>query len=211
MKVSEKSLELNIGAELLGLLRNSWGMPKAYLRGLTQAEERAEGIDFFVQLNANARIFAFQFKAPHGKKESLPYRYTLVRYQHDPLFQLSQFSPKGVFYVLPYYVTFKKLQQNVPNLMLDTWFLNLRHMRPLELFGNFKSRTIRCSNGQAVVNPEYELVRLRDLSFSPTEAIPAPIFADWYGDFRSRRIEAERRGNPWLVRALRVAIVEPEA
>jgi hypothetical protein len=26
MKVSEKSLELNVGAELLGLLRGSWGV-----------------------------------------------------------------------------------------------------------------------------------------------------------------------------------------
>ena len=39
MKVSEKSLELNVGAELLALLRGPWGMPKAYLWGLTQREE----------------------------------------------------------------------------------------------------------------------------------------------------------------------------
>src|ERR1700692_4076341 len=36
MKVSEKSLELNVAAELLALLRNGWGLQKAYLRGLTQ-------------------------------------------------------------------------------------------------------------------------------------------------------------------------------
>ena len=210
MKVSEKSLELNIGAELLGLMRNSWGMPKAYLRGLTQAEERREGVDFFVQLNPSTRIFAFQFKAAHGKKEYIPYKYTLVRYQHDPLFQLSQFSPRGVFYVFPYYVTFKKLQKNVPTLMLDTWFVNVRQMSPPQLFGNYKTRTVRCSNGKAVVNPEYELGRLRDMSFNREEAVPAGTFAEWYGDFRNRRMEAERRGNPWLVRGLRVAIVQPE-
>jgi hypothetical protein len=32
MKVSEKSLELNVGAELLELLRVNWGFSKAYLR-----------------------------------------------------------------------------------------------------------------------------------------------------------------------------------
>jgi hypothetical protein len=64
LKVSEKSLELNVGAELLGLLRGSWGMPKAYLRGFTQLEEKQEGVDFFVQLNPATRMFAFQFKAP---------------------------------------------------------------------------------------------------------------------------------------------------
>jgi hypothetical protein len=71
MKVSEKSLELNIGAELLGLMRTTLGMPKACLRGLTQAEERQEGVDCFVELNPNARIFAFQFKAPHEKRNPI--------------------------------------------------------------------------------------------------------------------------------------------
>lgn len=209
MKVSEKSLELNIGAELLGLMRNSWNMPKAYLRGLTQAEERQEGADFFAQLDPKTHIFAFQFKAPHGKKESVPYKYTLMRYQHEPLFQLSQTSPQGVFYVLPRYVTFKKLQNDVPHLLLDTWFLNVAQMTTSQLFGNFKSRTVRCSGGTAAVNPEYKLVRLRDLSFKRSEAVPAPAFADWYRGFRRRRTETERRGNPMLVRGLRVAIVEP--
>jgi len=40
MKVSEKSLESNVAAELLGLLRGSWRLPKAYLRGLPQREEK---------------------------------------------------------------------------------------------------------------------------------------------------------------------------
>jgi hypothetical protein len=35
MKVSAESLELNVGAELLGAFRGNWGLPKAYLRGLS--------------------------------------------------------------------------------------------------------------------------------------------------------------------------------
>ena len=67
-KVSEKSLELNIGSELLDLIRWRWRMPKAYLRGLTQqAEERREGVDFFTEMSPATRIFAFQFKAPKGQ------------------------------------------------------------------------------------------------------------------------------------------------
>lgn len=99
MKVSEKCLELNIGAELLGLLRNSWGMPKAYLRGLTQREESQQGVDVFVHLDPATHIFAFQFKAPQGAVDASPYRYTLMRDQHDLLFMLSQLSPNSVFYV----------------------------------------------------------------------------------------------------------------
>ena len=60
-----------------------------------------------------------------------------------------------------------------------------------------------------MVNPEYKLERLHDVSFKREEAVPVRTFADWYGSFRSRRIQTEKRGNPWLVRGLRVAIVEP--
>jgi hypothetical protein len=207
MKVSEKSLELNVGAEILGLMRNSWGMPKAYLRGLTQAEENQEGVDFFVELNPNARIFAFQFKAPHGKTDLAPYKYTLAKYQHDPLFQLSQQSPHGVFYVFPYYATVTKLQTDVPSLMLDTWFLNVAQMPAPQLFGSFQSRTIKCTAGKAVVNPEYKLERLHDMPFDRESAVPARSFAEWYGSFREVRRRLEQRRNPWLVRGLRVAVV----
>ena len=60
MKVSEKTLELNVGAELLALLRGPFEMRKAYLRGLTQREESQEGVDFFAQLTPETTIFAFQ-------------------------------------------------------------------------------------------------------------------------------------------------------
>ena len=46
-------------------------MPKAYLRGLTQQEERREGADFFANLPGDIRIFAFQFKAPRGPIDGL--------------------------------------------------------------------------------------------------------------------------------------------
>ncbi len=48
MRVSEKSLELNVGAELLQLFRRVY--PRFFLRGLTQAEERREGVDIFAQM-----------------------------------------------------------------------------------------------------------------------------------------------------------------
>ena len=59
MKVSEKSLELNVGAELLTRMRGPLNMPKAYLRGLTQREEHRTGVDFFARLPDGTRIFAF--------------------------------------------------------------------------------------------------------------------------------------------------------
>lgn len=212
MKVSEKSLELNIGAELLGLLRGSWGMPKAYLRGLTQNEEKQEGVDFFVQLDPATRLFAFQFKAPKGKAEATPYQYILVRDQHESLFALAQHSPSSVFYVFPFYVTPAKLQQDVPQLLQDTWLLDLCQMPTGQTFGATKrTRIIRCQPGNAFINPEYRLQRLVDISRLDSHGISVEGFASWYKlhrEFDRPTVRAKRR-SPWLVRGLRLVIVAP--
>lgn len=209
MKLSEKSLELNVGAELLGLLRGPWGMPKAYLRGLTQREEKQEGVDFFVQLDPETRVFAFQFKAPKGSVEATPYRYMVVREQHELLFNLSQLAPGAVFYVLPFYVTPAKLQQDVPQLVQDTWLLDVGQMPISPLFGPWKSRTIRCVAGQAYVNPGYRVRKLADIRKLRSKGIPVRSFARWYIRPREHANVPLRRRNPWVVRGLRVVIVPP--
>jgi len=212
LKVSEKSLELNVGAELLALLRGSWGAPKAYLRGLTQREEKQEGVDFFVELDPATRVFAFQFKAPKGGVDVAPYRYTLRRPQHELLYDLAQFSPSSVFYVFPYYVTAAKLHRDVPDLVKDTWLLDVDQMPPAAVFGAAATKTIRCDGGLAVVNPEYEMRPLREMS--PPHGVSAPRFASWYSRFREVAGHAvdrqTRRRDPWLARGLRVVIALPE-
>jgi hypothetical protein len=125
------------------------------------------------------------------------------------LYQLSSLSPNGVFYVFPYYVTFQKLQQQVPNLMLDTWLLNINQMPTAQAFGTAQSRTIQCNGPNAVINPEYKLERLHDMRIDPNNAVPARRFAEWYGQFRNLRGQAEERRDPWLVRGLRVVIIQP--
>lgn len=207
MKVSEKSLELNVGAEILGFLRNQLGMPKAYLRGLTQGEERQEGADFFVQLDPATKIFAFQFKRPKGQSEHAPYSYTLKRDQHIELFRLAGDWPGSTFYVFPFYVTPQKLRQDVPNLAQDTWLLDLSGMPTEQVFSGQKTKTIYCEAGRAQVNPEYKLFRLGDMR--RIEGIPVQAFARWYNSFRSLQDEAMDRRDSWLARGLRVVIVTP--
>ena len=210
MKASEKSLELNVGAELLALLRGPWRMPKAYLRGLTQREESQEGVDFFAQLSRRTRIFAFQFKAPKGRREGEPYRFTIRRQQHENLSRLVGRSIGDVFYVLPYYVRPTKLQGHVPNLLSDTWFLPVGSMTGTDPFGTHATRTVRCERGVASINPDYELRRAEALELG--DGIPAGRFADWYAGLHGKSDELTsvgRRKDPWLVRGLRVAIVPP--
>lgn len=207
-------------------------MPKAYLRGLTQREERQEGVDFFAQLAPKTRIFAFQFKAPKGRQEGEPYRFTIQRRQHEKLSTLAGGSRGNVFYVLPYYVMPAKLQRFVPRLLRDTWFLPVGSMKGTDPFGTYKTRTVRCERGLASINPEYELRGVDDLE--PSDGIPAGQFAEWYADLHiesDKAISSEPHidpslvpglhtksadaispkpgRNPWLVRGLRVAIVQP--
>lgn len=211
MRVSEKSLELNIGAELLDIIRNGLGRPKTYLKGLTQRQEAEEGVDFFVQLDPATRIFAFQFKAPRGGIDAFPYRYSLNRDQHDALFALAERAPNSAFYVLPFYVTSNKLHNDVPDLAQDTWLLSIDQMPTGEVFGTANSKIVRCWAGQAIINPEYELRRLRDFSRENASAagVPAEAFASWYSLYRGTQIVGPRRRSPWLVRGLQVAIVMP--
>ena len=158
-----------------------------------------------MQLTPGTRIFAFQFKAPKGKTESQPYLFRLEREQHDLLVALAAMSPGSVFYVFPFYLTPQKLQQNVPALLKDTWLLDVAQAPTEPLFATYKSRTLRCSAGRALVNPEYRLASLQEANLGASRGIPAEAFAAWYRERLSRR----HPRNPWRVRGLRISIVPP--
>ena len=210
MKVSEKSLELNVGAELLTQLRGTRNMPKAYLRGLTQREESRTGVDFFAQLPHNTRIFAFQFKAPKGRSDRLPYRFTLSRCQHMLLHALAQQAPRAVHYVFPFYVSTPKLEHYVPNLAQDTWLLPAAPLNVTAVFSRQMTKTVQCFPGLALVNPEYEMSNLAEVELSSEDGIQPDLFAEWYRELRQHDLEQPprlRRMNPHIVRGLRVVIV----
>lgn len=214
MNISEKSLELNVGAELLNCLRGPWGMPKAYLQGLAQREEKQQGVDFFAQLDPATRIFAFQFKAPKGSVDWPPYKFTLQREQHARLHALAQASKNGVFYVLPFYASHPKLQHDVPKLLRDTWFLPVEPMTEPKVFGKNKTKIVHCYLGLTRINPEYELRNASEMEIARHAGVPAEQFTSWYKELRGHSVfnkQRTRRMNPWLVRGLRVAIVESEA
>ena len=185
-------------------------MPKAYLQGLTQLEEKRQGVDFFAQLDPKTRIFAFQFKAPKGPLDQLPYKYTLQREQHLRLHELAKTSKDSVFYVLPFYVSHHKLQHDVPNLLQDTWLLPIAPMTHNKVFGSKKTKVVHCYPYLASVNPEFKLRNLSEMEITYRAGVPAEKFASWYEELRGRNVLSEtriRRMNPWLVRGLRIAIV----
>lgn len=211
MKVSEKSLELNVGAELLALLRGRMKMPKAYLRGLTQREESRSGADFFVQLPSTVRIFAFQFKAPRGPSDRFPYRFTLSRKQHEMLHTLAQNDAGAVHYVFPFYVSTPKLVRDVPSLSRDTWLLPVAPLDVSTVFAGQKTKRIRCLRGTASINPEYNMKNLAKIALSWEDGVHPGRFAEWYRELwlkgRKHYGDSTRR-SPQIVRGLRVTIIE---
>ena len=209
-KVPEKTLELNVGAELLTRLRGPMGMSQSYLRGLTQLEESQYGVDFFARLPDTSRVFAFQFKAPKRAQDYPPYTFLLRRDQHEMLYDLSQQYPDAVHYVLPFYVGIGKLEHDVPNLSRDTWLLPASAFDAIALFANQATKTIKCSSGIARFNPSSEMVNLSDFMLTWKNGVHPRPFADWYAQHLSkgkRRDDHKHRRNPHLVRGLRISIV----
>jgi len=62
--VSEKTLELNIGAEILQLIRQKHGCHCAFWIGMKQDQEAGNGIDELISNVPSGMHLALQFKAP---------------------------------------------------------------------------------------------------------------------------------------------------
>ena len=213
MRVSEKSLELNVGAELLDIIRNKWGYPKTYLQGLTQKQESEKGVDFYAHLCPCAHILAFQFKRPSSTEDyRTPYKFVIQKVQHSKLYELARRNRGSVYYVLPFYASNYKLQRDVPRLLKDTWLLPVDDMQPDNIFKGKKSTTVYCYPSFAKINPEFPLIPALELEMGHNVGIPAEEFAAWYSEvlsqiqedseFKSRR----RRKTPGIFRGLHISI-----
>ena len=120
-EVSEKSLELNVCAEMLQCLRGYPDYRKALWIGLTQREERQQGLDTRIR-NADDLALMLQFKSPwatyYGDNF---YKFSVNKRQHEALERLG--NPEAVFYAFPLYSRWTKADKDAPNLLQDTWLL----------------------------------------------------------------------------------------
>jgi hypothetical protein len=215
-KVSEKTLELNVGAEILQIIRSQHGCSRAFLRGLTQAEEHAHGVDFYAELPNSTRVYAFQFKAPKKKPEGEPYLFTVRRDQHTALYRTASGNPGSVFYCFPYYVETAKLVTHLPTLLTETWLLDVASVAPT-VFGTNKSKTVRCQGGVAQINPEYKLISLVEIKKARKGV--KPLFGEGLTlemlqemlKMLLKRPGAKTRLSSWLTRELRAVFVLPES
>ena len=132
-EVSEKSLELNVCAELLQHIRSWPGCEKALWLGLTQAQERRKGIDELIRNVGPGFSLMLQFKAPWPTSlvDSL-YKFSINERQHEALEQLASQYPEAVYYVFPLYSKWTKADRHAPDLAQDTWLVPVSSM-PLTL------------------------------------------------------------------------------
>ena len=82
-EVSEKSLELNVCSEMLQCLRGYPDYRKALWVGLTQREERQQGLDARIR-NAGDLALMLQFKSPWATYygDNL-YKFSINKKQHE--------------------------------------------------------------------------------------------------------------------------------
>ena len=140
-QVSEKSLELNICAELIRCIRSRRGCEKAVWLGMTQQQERKSGLDEMV---SNARGFSLmlQFKAPEAdSKPECLYKFKINMDQHTALMRLARVFPKSVYYVLPLYSKWAKVTRLAPMMLADTWLMPVACM-PIDPSDPRKSFTL---------------------------------------------------------------------
>ena len=120
-EVSEKSLELNVCAEMLQHLRSYKPFQKASWLGLTQREERQQGLDAKIK-NAPGIALMLQFKSPWAtSRVDRLYKFTINKEQHKALEKLG--NPHAVHYVFPLYSKWWKVDQDAPDILRDTWLV----------------------------------------------------------------------------------------
>ena len=162
-EVSEKSLELNVCAELLQHIRSWPGCERALWLGLTQAQERRRGIDELIRNVGPGFSLMLQFKAPWPSSvvDDL-YKFSINERQHEALGQLADEYPEAVYYVFPLYSEWTKADQHAPDLAQDTWLVPVSSI-PLYLLTALSTP----ASGRHRVELERINSRIRVTAYSP--------------------------------------------
>ena len=120
MKLSEKTLELNICAQISAHLK---GRCNIFWFGLTQKQEAKAGFDACVKLNG--RLLIFQFKASNKVlKNSGDRKFLAPHRQLSALHTRARHTTRSVFYALPLVGNTSEMKAN-PDMLSNTWLLDV--------------------------------------------------------------------------------------
>ena len=161
LRVSEKTLELNICAEVLQVIRQIPGCGGAFWIGMKQDQEARLGLDELIHNLPTGMHLALQFKAPRSEpREQIPYRFTINDRQNNNLLRLASNRPDAVYYVFPHYNTFTKMRSYSPDLLRDTYLMKVDDLRVLSASSN-RLGTHKVETYPPIVVVESEIIELK--------------------------------------------------
>lgn len=93
---------------------------------MTQRQERRNELDQLIRNAGIGSSLMLQFKSPWPtSRVDSPYRFSINQRQHEAHESLANRYSKAVYYGLPLYATWVKVDKHAPNLMRDTWLMPL--------------------------------------------------------------------------------------
>lgn len=211
-QVSEKTLEINICAELLDLIRQEPGCEKAWLYGLTQRQEGQLGFDECVAGVPCGFFEVYQFKAPWPSRlGQIPYRFTINERQQECLLWLAKKFPDSVLYVFPFYNQLSKVSEDSPELLTDTWFARVIDVGILRDRNSGRHRVDCYDNGTAIINSESKEIKLynqRQLKLDYRDmqgrrSIGSNELKQWL-----RKVLRDERKYRWMTRGLHIVVLD---
>jgi|GEM_PF-1313398 len=208
IRVSEKTLELNICAEVLQLIRRMPGCQRAFWIGMKQQQEAKLGIDELISNVPTGLHFALQFKAPRSEpRDQAPYRFTINDRQNSNLLRLANGRPDAVHYIFPQYNTFTKMRLDSPVLLSDTWLLRVYDLRNIPASTNsLGTHRVETNPPNAVIHSESAEMKIVNVA-----SVIEEIFTRDYPSLESRLIshtalkewlvelESETQGNAYVI------------
>ena len=192
-EVSEKSLELNVCAEMLQLIRTWPGCQRALGLGLTQRQERRTGLDELIRNVGPGSSLMLQFKAPWPSSDVDDlYKFSINERQHEALEQLADDYPEAVYYVFPLYSKWIKADRHAPDLVQDTWLVPVSSI-PLTLLTSQSTP----ASGRHRVELERMNSRITVTAYSP-EVVGEAVNAQEYFNERNggQSLDARPSGVP---------------
>lgn len=155
MRLSEKTIELNICAQISSFLR---GTAKPFWFGLTQKQEAVAGFDACTKLKG--RLLVFQFKASDNVLKNGDRKFLAPHSQMSALSKVASSATRSVFYVFPLIGNTLDLK-NSQNLLNQSWLLDvgqLAHLgRPTKSDGSLRKNgchNIYVRKGSATIHSD---------------------------------------------------------
>ncbi|MBF1802934.1 hypothetical protein [Alloalcanivorax profundimaris] len=165
MKLSEKTLELNICAQASQKVSAT---QQLFWFGLTQKQEAKAGFDACTELGG--RLLIFQFKASNRVLKSKRRVFMAPHYQLDALRNQVNSFQRSVFYAFPLVGNTLELKKN-PDLLSHTWLVDVASLKsvgpPTKSDGSLRKNgchNVYVTPGKAVFHSEP--VEIGAISFS---------------------------------------------